>query len=129
MRVDVGKVLSDSQLLQRSSQNNKPTSVQDGKATEVKWEDEGREQGAIEVQEEKEVDKDQAKKIVAGLNDFLKPTSTSIQFNFHEKLEEYYVSIVDKDTKEVIKEIPPKKLLDIYAAMAESLGFIVDKRI
>ena len=77
--------------------------------------------------------KDQIKKkveeVVKGLNEFLKPAHTSIQFKLHEKLNEYYVTIVDDNTNEVIKEIPSKKLLDMYADMEEHLGLLVDKKI
>ncbi|WP_071435485.1 flagellar protein FlaG [Bacillus kwashiorkori] len=73
--------------------------------------------------------KEQVEEMVKGLNDFLNPVQTSLKFEFHEKLNEYYVTVVDDTTKEVIKEIPPKKMLDLYAAMAEMLGVIVDKKI
>lgn len=75
---------------------------------------------------------DQKKKleeIVKGLNDFLKPTHTSLKFKLYEKLNQYYCQVINDDTKEVIREIPPKKLLDAYAIMAEQLGFIIDKKI
>ncbi|KYD19323.1 flagellar protein FlaG [Caldibacillus debilis] len=67
--------------------------------------------------------------LVDNLNRFLRPTFVSIQFELHEKLNEYYVKIVDSETGEVIKEIPPKKLLDIYAALVEQLGLIIDEKI
>ncbi|MDE3840139.1 flagellar biosynthesis protein FlaG [Bacillus methanolicus] len=73
--------------------------------------------------------KDEVEKIVKGLNEFLQPSQTSIKFELHEKLNEYYVTVVDDRTHEVIKEIPSKKLLDIYAAMTEFLGLVVDKKI
>lgn len=66
---------------------------------------------------------------VKGLNDFLKPLQTSILFQLHEELNEYYVTVVDQETKEVVREIPPKKMLDIYAAMAELAGILVDKKV
>lgn len=73
--------------------------------------------------------KEQVQQAVINLNKFVNPSHTALKFEFHEKLEEYYVTIVDENTKEIIKEVPPKKLLDIYAAMAEFLGFIVDEKI
>jgi len=63
------------------------------------------------------------------LNHFLQPVYTSLKFVLHEKLNEYYVLVIDDSTKEVIREIPPEKLLDMYAAMAEYLGLIVDEKI
>ncbi|MBB5326208.1 flagellar protein FlaG [Anoxybacillus tepidamans] len=77
----------------------------------------------------KELSKDQLENIIKGMNEFLQPSQTSIKFELHDELKEYYVQIVDERTKEVIREIPPKKLLDMYAAMMEFVGLIVDKKI
>ncbi len=73
--------------------------------------------------------KDELEKVVNGLNHFLEPSQTSIRFKLHEKLNKYYVVIVNNNTDEVVKEIPAKKLLDTYAAMAERLGILVDRKI
>ena len=74
-------------------------------------------------------DRNEMEKMVQGMNDFLKPVNTHLKFEFHDELKEYYVSIVDNDTQEIVKEIPPKKLLDMYAAMTDFLGILVDKKI
>jgi flagellar protein FlaG len=68
-------------------------------------------------------------KKIEGVNQFLKSSNTNIKFNLHEELKEYYITIVDVETDEVIKEVPPKKLLDIYAAMIDTLGLFIDKKI
>jgi len=73
--------------------------------------------------------KEQLEKAVKGINDFVETSNTHIQFKLHEKLNEYYVTVVDNDTKEVVREIPSKKVLDVYAAMTEFIGLIVDKKI
>lgn len=75
------------------------------------------------------LDKEKMEELVNGLNEFLSPVQTSLKFELHEKLKEYYVTIVDDNTHEVVKEIPPKKMLDLYAAMVERIGIIVDKKI
>jgi flagellar protein FlaG len=67
--------------------------------------------------------------IVNNMNKILKSSHTALKFELHEKLQEYYVTIVDDITQEVVKEIPSKKLLDIYAAMTEFVGLVVDKKI
>lgn len=72
--------------------------------------------------------KDDIEKVVKSINHFLEPSNSSLQFKLHEELGEYYVSIVDQTTNEVIREIPPKKLLDIHAAMREFMGLIIDKK-
>ncbi|WP_081979019.1 flagellar protein FlaG [Heyndrickxia ginsengihumi] len=51
-----------------------------------------------------------------------------MKFQFHEKLQKYYVAIIDDQTNEVIKEIPPKTLLDTYADMMGHLGLLVNTK-
>lgn len=68
-------------------------------------------------------------KTVKGLNEFLKPSNTSLHFRLHEGLDKYYVQLIDRETEEVIKEIPSEKMLDIYANMLNSIGILVDHEI
>ena len=79
--------------------------------------------------DQKKLSNKQVHDVVDGLNKILQPTNTSIQFKYHEKLHEYYVQVVDSETDKTIKEIPPKKLLDVYASMLEYVGLLVDKKI
>lgn len=67
--------------------------------------------------------------VVEALNEFADPLRTSVRFELHEDLNEYYVTVVDPLTKEVIKEIPPKEMLDMYAAMATYMGILIDEKI
>lgn len=94
--------------------------------SEVKQQDQNFER---DRETEENVSKDQLKEVIKGVNEFLTPAETSLKFTLHEDLQEYYVKIIDDKTKEVIREIPPKKLLDMYAAMKEYLGLIVDRKI
>ncbi|MBS4200378.1 flagellar protein FlaG [Bacillus sp. FJAT-49732] len=72
----------------------------------------------------------QLEKVVNSMNDFLQASPTThLKFQYHDKLNEYYVTIVDEVTHEVVKEIPAKRMLDIFAAMTEYLGLMVDKKI
>lgn len=77
----------------------------------------------------KEMSKEDLNKVIKGMNDFLKPSNTSLKFEMHEELKEYYVRIIDNQTQEVVKEIPSKKVLDMYAAMTKFMGLLVDKKI
>ncbi|MBA2871327.1 flagellar protein FlaG [Anoxybacillus calidus] len=79
--------------------------------------------------ETQEVSKEKLEEVVKGLNEFLQPSDTTLKFELHDELKEYYVQIVDERTKEVVREIPPKKLLDMYATMMQFVGLIVDKKI
>lgn len=124
LKVDVKNTITQSQLLQRELQQNRiDTSTQ--KIKEVLKEEPEAYERKLSPSEEKE----KIRELTDSMNDFLKPVHTSLKFEFHDKLEEYYVAIVDDSTDEVIREIPPKKMLDLYASIAESLGFIVDHKI
>lgn len=60
------------------------------------------------------------------LNEFMQHTNRSSKFVFHKDLERYYVEVVDTQTDEVIKEVPPKELLDAYYEMQKLAGKIFD---
>ena len=79
--------------------------------------------------ENQKTSKEQVEKIVESMNQFIDASPTRVKFEFHEKLEDYYVTVVDSQTNDVIKEIPSKKLLDMYASMLEFMGILVDKKI
>lgn len=63
------------------------------------------------------------------LNEFMEHTQKNSKFIFHEGLGKYYVELVDAKTEEVVKEIPPKELLDAYYEMQKLVGNIVDHSI
>ena len=49
-------------------------------------------------------------------------------FGIHEETNRVTIKIVDKTTKEVIKEFPPEKTLDMIAKVWEMAGIMVDER-
>lgn len=62
-------------------------------------------------------------------NNDLKMSNTSLKFSIHEQTKQILVKIVDNETKEVLREIPPEKILDMVAAMLERVGLFVDKKV
>lgn len=52
-----------------------------------------------------------------------------LEFSVHKKTGKTVVKVVDRDTGEVIKEIPPEELLDIAARINEMAGMLFDKRV
>ncbi len=79
--------------------------------------------------EEKEFSKEAIQQAVHAVNDFLEINNSCSKFVYHEGLQKYYVTIVNRNTEEVIKEIPPKKLLDAFYEMQKMVGMIVDEKI
>jgi len=64
---------------------------------------------ATAVEEDQEISKDKLQQAIDVVNEFLEINHSSSKFIYHEGLERYYVTIVNRDTEEVVKEIPPKK--------------------
>jgi len=50
------------------------------------------------------------------------------EYEVHDKLNQIMIKIVDNKTKDVLLEIPPKKILDMVAKMCEMVGILVDKK-
>jgi len=50
------------------------------------------------------------------------------ELSVHEKTKEIMVKVIDSATDEVIREIPPEKILDLVATIWEMVGIIVDER-
>jgi flagellar protein FlaG len=54
--------------------------------------------------------------------------NTSLKFSIHEATKEIIVKVIDNETKEIVKEIPPEKILDMIASMLEKTGIFVDNK-
>lgn len=62
------------------------------------------------------------------MNEFMEYSHKDSKFVFHDGLEKYYVEIVDSKTDKVVKEIPPKELLDAYYEMQKLIGKMFDTK-
>ena len=54
--------------------------------------------------------------------------NTEAVFGFHEGTHRVTIKILDKETKEVVKELPPEKTLDMLQKMWEMAGILVDEK-
>ena len=68
----------------------------------------------------------QIKKAVEDINK--KAVNSEAIFGIHEATNRVTIKIVDKDTKKVIKELPPEKTLDMIAKVWEMAGLMVDEK-
>lgn len=58
-----------------------------------------------------------------------KVTKRALAFNIHKDLDRVYVQVIDQETQEVLREVPPEKILDLIASMMKSVGLIVDQHV
>lgn len=122
--MNLENVLTGSSFLQSNEFNRQRTSTTVGKVgAQV------RERKPADLNDEEVINPKQVETVVEQMNGFIDPLRTNLKFVFHEELNEYYVAVVNHLTNEVIREIPPKKMLDSYAAMAEFMGILVDEKI
>ena len=68
----------------------------------------------------------QIKKAVEDINK--KANHSEAVFGIHEGTNRVTIKIVDKESKEIIKEFPPEKTLDMIAKVWEMAGLMVDEK-
>ena len=54
---------------------------------------------------------------------------TECQFGFHDATNRIMIKIIDKDTKEVLKEFPPEETLEMIAKAWELAGILMDEKL
>lgn len=75
-----------------------------------------------------EVSKEKVESALRDINSKIKPTRTECQFSYHEETKRISIKVMDQDTGEVIREIPPEKTLDMIAKSLELAGILVDEK-
>lgn len=61
-------------------------------------------------------------------NKAISVSGRKFEYAIHQKTKEIMIKVIDVDTNEIIREIPPEKVLDMVAKMWEMAGLIVDER-
>lgn len=86
------------------------------------------ESNADSKKDEKQKDSEQEslRKAVEEINKNM--VNTEAVFGIHDGTNRVTIKIVDKDTKKLIKELPPEKTLDMIARVWEMAGILVDER-
>lgn len=70
----------------------------------------------------------QIKSAISNANNKLRPHRTSIEFSYHEETKRVSIKVRDKETKELIREIPPEETLEMIEKIWELAGLLVDER-
>lgn len=71
------------------------------------------------------------KEMVEKLNKVMKNANANLRFNYHEEAGMFSVALVDKDTNEVIKELPPEEMVKNFVKgkiwMDAFIGTFIDE--
>lgn len=79
------------------------------------------------VREQGQASNEQIRQAVEKINKEAQNNGEAV-FGIHDETNRVTIKIVDKKTKEVIKEFPPEKTLDMIARVWEMAGIMIDER-
>ena len=90
----------------------------------------GHGEGQIQADGGKQPSDDEVKAAIEQANKRAKTVfgHANAEFSYHEATKRISVKIVDNETKEIIREIPPEKTLDMISKMWELAGLVVDEK-
>jgi len=77
---------------------------------------------------EQEVTESMLARAFDAANASLSSSSRMLEYKVHAKTNRVMVKIINKETHEVIREIPPEKTLDVFAKVLELAGLLVDEK-
>lgn len=77
---------------------------------------------------EKKVSKEELIHAVNTANESLKSHNRELKYSVHKETNTIMVKLIDSESKEVIREMPTEKILDMVAKMWEMAGLFVDER-
>lgn len=55
-------------------------------------------------------------------------SSMEFEFSVHEQTKQILIKVINSQTKEIVREIPSEKILDMVANMCELAGLFVDEK-
>jgi flagellar protein FlaG len=123
MRVDSVESLSNRQIHNNDS-SNQSTRVNKNDNSDRKPE------SLREKQEYTEQDlEDEVRESVKDVNEIVDKVKEGLSFQIHEDTEKIMVKVVDLNTDEVIKELPPEEMLDLQARIHEMVGILIDETV
>jgi len=83
---------------------------------------------ALNPKSEDDMDEKQWIDVIEKANKAIEGATCSFEYSIHEQTKQIMVKVIDNKTKDVIREFPPEKILDMVAKMWEVAGIIVDER-
>lgn len=73
------------------------------------------------------ISKEDAEGVSEVMNKVSEMLNNQLHFEVYEETNTVYVQIVDRKTKEVVKQIPPEEMLELSARIREMVGILIDQ--
>lgn len=109
----------DAQVQESGNQGNKANKTNANNRTNAN--------DARTAEEKKAAENEKIKKAISKMNAQL--PNSEVKFGIHDKTDRVTIKLIDKETKEVIKEFPPEKTLDMIAKCMELAGVLMDEKL
>ncbi|APQ96418.1 flagellar protein FlaG [Clostridium botulinum] len=77
------------------------------------------------------LDKESTREVKASvdkLNKLLEGQDIRLEYEIYGKFRDLTIRLIDTKTKEIIKEIPPRKIIDMVAKLCEMAGVLIDEK-
>lgn len=81
-----------------------------------------------EQQKDQRSEATRIKNAINEMNNKLKPTKTRCEFSYHEEVNRVSIKIRDRETNEIVKEIPPEESIKVLEKIYEIAGLLVDEK-
>ena len=82
-----------------------------------------------EIQKVKyDLQRDELQRAIEQTNQMIFKDDNRFEFKIHERTGRIMVKLVNNETNEIVKEIPPEKILDLVASIWDLVGILVDER-
>lgn len=119
----------DSVQMNRVTEFTQKTTVQEGQHQSPKEEQQnrvlGKEQQVVQWDGSKIEELDEA---IQKMNQAAEAFDVELRFSIHEGTERVMVEVVHKQSQEVVREIPPERILNMVAQIQNMIGLFVDSR-
>ncbi len=123
--------IGEIELNQQKDQVEKIQSVatsENVKQTEMKQDKVKAEEQTLKTNAEK-MTYEETNEIVKALESYMDVLQTNIGFSVNSKTEKVIVTVTNKETNEVIRQIPPEELVALQEKMKELTGFIFSEMV
>lgn len=109
-------------IVPKASDKSLDNNLREKKSNYVQWEEDRRQEKSYEPE------KDYLEKAVEETNQMIFKDDRRFEFRIHEGTKRIMVKLIDNETDEIVKEIPPEKILDLVASIWDLVGILVDER-
>src|SRR5690625_5273931 len=80
------------------------------------------------VEDAQDFSEDQLRNMVEEAKKMMNGVNRQITFKTHEGTGRQLIQLVDTETNEVVREIPPEKMLDVVAGIWQWAGLMIDRK-